>query len=176
MAAKVSAFLAMSLDGFIARKNGDLDWLDAASARLPPGEDGGYGQFIETVDVLVMGRHTYDKVCSFTPWPYDDLPVIVLSRRAITPVVSTVTHSQETPAALCQRLGDRHLYVDGGNTVQRFLQARQLDEITLTLIPILLGKGIPLFSPLTGEVPLQSLESRTYGDGLVQIRYRVVKP
>lgn len=123
---KVSVFIAISLDGFIARANGDLDWLDAANATVPQGEDCGYGDLMQAVDVLVMGRNTYEKVLTFGDWPYGETPVIVLSTKAVTfpsHILPTVSHSSEQPRDLCERLsgeGVGHVYVDGGNTIQRF--------------------------------------------------------
>ena len=103
MKPKVSVFIATSLDGYIARKNGDLDWLDAANAMVPDGEDLGYHAFMETVDVLVMGRKTFEKVLSFGAWSYGTTPVVVLSRNSITfspGLPGCLTHSAEEPAAL----------------------------------------------------------------------------
>lgn len=126
MSVKVSVYVATSLDGFIARKNGDLDWLNAANATVPEGEDCGFGAFMHTVDVLIMGRKTYEQVTSFGEWPYERTPVVVLSRTPITfptDLPDTVTHSSENPKELCDRLsreGARHLYVDGGSPFNGF--------------------------------------------------------
>ncbi len=180
MKPKVSVFIATSLDGFIARKNGELDWLDAANATVSEGEDCGYGAFMQTVDVLVMGRNTYEKVLSFGEWPYRKTPVVVLSGSPITfppEVPETVTCSSEDLIALCDRLsreGASHIYVDGGITIQRFLEAQLIDELTITLIPIILGEGTPLFGPTQGDVALQHLETVAFEFGFVQVKYSVV--
>ena len=174
---KVSVFIATSLDGFIARKNGELDWLDAANATVPEGEDCGYRAFMNTIDVLVMGRKTYEKVVSFGEWPYGETPVIVLSRNPInfpTNLPNTITHSSEEPRTLCDRLSREsveHLYVDGGITIQRFLAAGLIDEITITLIPIILGEGVPLFGPLEADVLLTCVGVKTFEFGFVQVQY-----
>ena len=179
MKLKASVFIATSLDGMIARTDGNLDWLDAASATVPPGEDCGYRAFMETVDVLVMGRKTFDKVLSFGEWPYGEMPVVVLSSHPIKfsdRLPSTVTHSSEEPAKLCGRLeeeGVRHIYVDGGLTVQRFLVAGLIDEVIITLIPVLLGEGTPLFGSLTEDIPLRCLGSKAFDFGFVQVHYAV---
>ena len=181
MSAKVSVYIATSLDGFIARKNGEIDWLDAASATIPEGEDCGFRTFMDTVDVLIMGRKTYEKVLSFGEWPYGNTPVIVLSR---TPIVfpnnllNTVTHSSEKPSALYGRLsneGAKHLYIDGGITIQRFLAEGLIDEITITLIPVILGEGISLFGSLEDDIRLSPLGTKFYEFGFVQLHYAVVK-
>lgn len=181
MALRTSAFLACSLDGFIARLDGGLDWLEQANARVPPGEDCGYGAFFATVDVLVMGRCTFDKVLTFPDWPYGATRVVVLSRGgvAVPPALGDrVSVSAQPPAALCARLaaeGCRHAYVDGGVTVQSFLGAGLLGELTLTTVPVLLGAGRPLFGALPQDVPLEHLSTVAYPSGLVQSRYRVLR-
>jgi dihydrofolate reductase len=146
---RCSVFIATSLDGFIARLDGSIDWLNAANAVVPPGEDLGYKAFMATVDTLVMGRHTFEQVLTFGAWPYGETPVVVMSRRgapSLTDVPVTVTFSQEMPADLVARLaaeGKGHLYIDGGLLVQSFLAEGLIDELTITVIPILLGKGKP---------------------------------
>jgi dihydrofolate reductase len=121
-----SVFVATSLDGFIARPNGSVDWLNAANEVVPPGEDCGFGDFMASVDTLVMGRNTFEQVLSFGEWAYGSTPVVVLSHHELhgmPNVPRTVTHSREEPADLVARLsveGRRHIYVDGGLTVQGF--------------------------------------------------------
>jgi len=181
MIARSSVFIATSLDGFISRLDGSIDWLDQANAVVPEGEDCGYHDFMSTVDALVMGRNTFEKVLSFGEWPYEKLPVIVLSHSQITvpdAIASTVTASQESPVELVSRLsaqGIRHIYVDGGKTIQSFLSAGLIDEITISVIPILLGAGRPLFGPLSQDVHLTLMQSKAYEFGIVQHRYQVVK-
>ena len=107
MSAKVSVYIATSLDGFIARKDGGLDWLNNANATVSEGEDCGYHGFMLSVDVLIMGRKTYEQVLCFSEWPYGKTRVVVLSRRPITfpaDLPNTVTHSSETPRVLYDRL------------------------------------------------------------------------
>lgn len=178
---KVSVFVAMSLDGFIARTDGGLDWLDAANKTVPAGEDCGYSEFMQSVDLLIMGRKTYEKVLSFGGWPYGEIPVTVLSSNPIvfsdeTP--NTVSHSSEEPGDLYERLvreGVNHVYVDGGVTIQRFLSARLVDELTITIIPILLGKGISLFGSLDAAIHVTCVEVKEYDFGFVQHKYSVEK-
>ncbi len=179
MKPKVSVFIATSLDGYIARTDGDLDWLDAAQAMVPAGEDCGYQSFMQTVDALIMGRKTYEKVLSFSPWPYGETAVIVLSSTPIwfpETIPPTVTHTSENQHTLCERLareGINHIYIDGGNTIQRFLAAGLVDELTITVIPILIGSGIPLFGLLDTDVNLVCVDTKRFDFGFVQLKYRV---
>jgi len=172
-------YIATSLDGFIARANGELDWLD--NSREPGGEDYGYQEFMDSVDVLIMGRHSFEKVLTFGEWPYGSKPVIVLgtSDPAIPDhLPDTVTALSLRPADLVDSLstqGAKHLYVDGGITIQRFLAAGLIDEITITRIPVLLGDGIPLFGPLEKDIKLAHIVTRSFDSGYVQSKYRVAK-
>ncbi len=179
--AKSSVFIATSLDGFIARSDGSIDWLDRANRLIPSGEDCGYGAFIASVDALVMGRHTFEQVLTFAEWPYGRLPVIVLSHTPLfipVAVSRTVSSLQEAPDELVARLsaqGARHLYIDGGRTIQGFLSAGLIDALTITVIPVLLGTGRPLFGTLPHDVQLAHVATRVYDFGFVQHTYRVLK-
>ena len=179
MALRCSVFIATSLDGFISRENGDLDWLDEANRRVPEGEDCGYAAFIASVDCLVMGRNTFEKVLTLGHWPYDDLRVVVLTSRVFeVPVhlIGKVEVLDLSPKAITERLsteGVARIYVDGGETIRRFLDAGLIDDITITVVPMLLGKGRPLFQGLGQSVKL-SLESvKSYDFGFVQSVYSV---
>jgi dihydrofolate reductase len=175
----VSIFVAASLDGYIARIDGSIDWLDAANATLPKGEDCGYEAFMATVDTVVMGRLTFEQVLTFDRWPYDGRRVIVLSRRALkipSLLGPGVAHSREAPEELVARLskeGATHLYVDGGITIRRFMSAGLVDRLTITTIPILLGNGKPLFGPLPADRRLTLLGSQVYPNGFVQSTYGI---
>ena len=170
---KASVFIATSLDGFIARTNGDLDW-------LPPGggEPHGYDEFMASVDALIIGRKTFETVLSFETWPYGEKPVFVLSTRTLSPApLGAVVESMSGPpteivSQLAAR-GIRHVYVDGGITVQRFLQAGLIQRLIITRVPVLLGAGIPLFGPLPGDIVLRHVGTRQYASGLVQSEYVV---
>lgn len=170
---KATVFIATSLDGFIARANGDLDW-------LPPGggEPHGYDEFIATVDALVIGRKTFETVLAFDTWPYGDKPVVVLSTNPLPPAPpgALVERMSGDPPDILARLaarGIRHVYVDGGITIQRFLQAGLIQRLIITRIPILLGEGIPLFGPLTRDIVLSHVATYQYASGLVQSEYVV---
>ena len=174
-----SVFIATSLDGFIARENGELDWLYAADATVPEGEDCGYIEFMATVDVLVMGRKTYEKVLSFGMWPYGKKTVIVLSSKKIefpNDFGQNVSCSSESPRELCERLaneGAKRLYIDGGITIQRFLAEGLINDIAITVIPVILGSGIPLFANAGKDISLKHVATKTYDFGFVQLTYEV---
>ena len=176
---KVSVYIATSLDGFIARRDGSLDWLDEANTKVPEGEDLGFHAFIESIDVLVMGRKTFEQVLSFGNWIYGSTRVVVLSRRPMTfspDVPDSVVHSSEKPCVLYDRLrneGAKHVYVDGGLTLQSFLTERLIDEITVTQIPVLLGDGKSLFGRLDKDIGLDLIESKSYSCGFVQSKYAI---
>ena len=168
---KASVFIATSLDGFIARANGDIDW-------LPPGggEPHGYDEFMATVDALVIGRKTFETALSFDPWPYGEKPVFVLSTRTLAPAPAgaVVERMSGAPADIVSQLaarGIRHVYVDGGITIQRFLQAGLIQRLIITRVPMLLGAGIPLFGALPRDIALRHVGTRQYASGLVQSEY-----
>ena len=171
---KASIFIGTSLDGFIARPNGGFDFLDAGG-----NEPHGYEEFMATVDALVMGRNTIETVLAFNAWPYGEKPVFVLSSRAIAPAPAgaVVEHLSGDPAEIVARLearGIQHIYVDGGITIQRFLQAGLIQRLVITRVPVLIGSGIPLFGALPRDVPVKHVATRTYAGGLVQSEYLVV--
>lgn len=176
-----SVFIAASLDGFIARKNGDLDWLDEANKSVPKESDLGFETFMESIDVLIMGRKTYEKVLSYGVWVYGDKPVIVLSRNKVeipSHLIETVSCSSESPKELCDRLsseGVKRLYVDGGYTIQQFLAEDLIGDITITTIPVILGEGIPLFNSRKKDVLLKHIKTKTFDFGFVQTTYRVIR-
>ena len=165
----------MSLDGYIAREDGNLDWLDEASAKVPAGEDCGYYSFFEPIDTMATGRHTFEEVlsfgdwshgdCSYGDWPYGEKRVVVLSSGDVAipdELNASVTSSSESPDALCQRMeseGCQHVYLDGGLTIQRFLKEGRVDDMTIAVIPMLPGSGIPLFGAVdTGDIRLENLK------------------
>src|SRR5215216_2550304 len=152
---KASVFIGTSVDGFIARANGDLDW-------LPPGggEPHGYDEFMAAVDALVIGRKTFETVLNFDAWPYGEKPVFVLSTRALAPAPpgAVVERMSGTPADIVSLLaarGIRHIYVDGGITIQGFLRAGLIQRLIITRVPVLIGSGVPLFGPLPHDVRLE---------------------
>lgn len=174
MNVKVSVYIAASLDGFIARKNGDIDWLTGGEG----GEDYGYAEFMSDIDHIVMGRNTFEKVLTFGGWHYDKKVIVLTSRDLTIPpnLTGKVEALHLSPRSLLHELelrGARHIYLDGGVTIQRFLREGLADEMTITTIPILIGEGLPLFGPLAGDVKLELLASRSFTNGFVQNVYRV---
>ena len=170
---KASVFVGTSLDGFIARVNGDFDF-------LPPGggEPHGYDEFIASVDALVIGRKTFETVLTFDTWPYGEKPVFVLSTRALAsaPAGAVVEHMSGDPAQIVSKLdarGIRHVYVDGGITIQRFLQAGLIQRLIITRVPVLIGAGIPLFGAVPRDILLKHVGTRQYASGLVQSEYLI---
>ena len=137
MKAKCSVFIATSLDGFIARSDGSIDWLNEANEAVTPGEDCGYGKFMADVDAMIMGRNTFEQVLTFGSWPYGSTPVVVLSRQGFSlpsDVPTSVSVSNDTPSELVARLTDqgvKKIYVDGGLTIQSFLASGLIDDITV---------------------------------------------
>ena len=169
---RATVFCGLSLDGYIARTDGGIDWLDALPDH-PEDGDYGYGEFIATVNALVMGRNTYDLAISFDAWPYD-LPVFVLTHRPIEQAPAKVEPLSGTPHEVSSRLaarGFRHLYVDGGIVVQQWLREGLVQQMILTRLPLLLGGGIPLFGELARDLWWRHVSTRTFANGLVQSTY-----
>jgi dihydrofolate reductase len=170
----VSVFVGASVDGFIARPNGDLDWLPADG-----GEPHGYNEFIATVDAIVIGRNSFEKVLTMGAWPYADKRVVILSSGAVdlsAAVGGVVEQMAGPPAEIISRLaasGAHHLYIDGGITIQRFLRAGLVQRLVITRVPVLIGDGIPLFGTLPRDIRLRHVATRHYPSGLVQSEYQV---
>lgn len=172
---KASVFVGTSVDGFLARPNDDLDFLPEGG-----GEPHGYVEFMASVDVLVIGRKTYEKVLGFDQWPYGGKRVVVLSSRPIdlSPARGAVVEQmsgapREILSALAAR-GLQHAYVDGGITIQGFLREGLIGRLVVTRVPVLIGEGIPLFGPLPKDVHLHHVATRHYASGLVQSEYAVL--
>jgi len=170
---KASVFVGTSVDGFIARGDGALDFLPQDS-----GESHGFEEFMATVDAVVMGRKTFEAVLGFGAWPYAGKPVFVLSHAPLpdAPPGAAVERLAGDPADIVAQLAARgigHLYVDGGLTIQGFLRAGLIDRLVITRVPVLIGTGIPLFGALAGDVVLRHVATRQYRDGLVQSEYAV---
>ncbi|WGW12374.1 dihydrofolate reductase family protein [Saxibacter everestensis] len=166
-------FLGLSVDGFIARLDGDLAWL---IERGTVAGDAGFTPFMESVDALVMGRGTYDAIADEESWPYLDRPVHVISATLSAdadPRVIVHAGFDKAVAAL-NAAGYRRVYVDGGRTVRSFLNAGLINELTLSRVPVLIGEGITLFGPLPDDVELEHERTEVLAGGMVQTMYRVV--
>ena len=172
-------YIACSLDGYIADKNGGLDWL--YSIPNPDKSDFGYSEFISRIDAIVMGRNTFETVCSFDcDWPYSK-PVFVLSNS-----LSSVPEEYKGKVELINgplpdvvksinKKGYKELYIDGGATIRNFLQEDLIDELIVTTIPILLGGGSPLFGKLLTPLSFDHIKTEVLLDAIVQSNYRVKK-
>ena len=171
---KISIYIATSIDGYIARKDGSLDWLEYGHTG---DEDYGFKKFINEIDALVLGRNTYEVVSGFGEWPYKGKKVIVLS--------NTLKEVRKEAELFCGQLTDlasrlhsdgiKHVWVDGGITVSKFLEAGLVDDITISVIATVLGSGIPLFSTMNREHKCHLISTQSYPSGLVQLKYEMVK-
>jgi len=170
-------YIAASIDGFIARKDGNLDWL--FEIPNPEGSDFGFTEFMKEIDAVVMGRKTYEFVASMDPWPYEK-PVFVLSKSIKTiptRLQDKVALMDEEPAEVVRILNSRkynNLYIDGGKTIQSFLKEELIDELIITRIPILLGEGIPLFSTINKEQKYEHIKTEIFNNALVKSHYNKI--
>lgn len=167
-------YIATSLDGFIATDDGGLDWLNKIPN--PEQSDYGYAEFINEIDAIVMGRNTFETVLSFGTWPYDK-SLFVLSN-TLNSVPENIADKAEIVKGdlrdLVNQLNDRgykNLYIDGGNTIQNFLEDDLIDELIITRIPILLGSGLPLFGQLTQQLKFNHKRTVTFNEALVTSHY-----
>ncbi len=173
--APVRVFIACSLDGFIAGPGDDLSWLPPPD---PSGEDYGYGAFMAETAALLMGRRTYDVVAGFDPWPYGETPVFVATSRplaasggSVPPTVRAVTGTPSELLAAVQAAAPGPVYLDGGALIRSFLAAGLVDRLVVSVVPVVLGAGLPLFAGTEGPVALALQDVRRYPTGLVQLEY-----
>jgi dihydrofolate reductase len=172
---RASVFIGTSVDGFIARLNGDLDFLPRGG-----GEPHGYDEFMTSVDALVIGRKTFETVLAFPDWPYGKKRVVVLSSRALDFSAvrgGVVEQMAGSPTEIVSKLAAsdvRHVYVDGGITIQRFLSTGLIQRLIITRVPVLIGEGIPLFGTLPKDIRLRHVATQHYPSGLVKTEYEVV--
>ena len=181
------AYLATSLDGFIAGPQDELDWLEEARPARTPLASGvwmertvdglGYDDFVATVGCLLMGRRTYDVTTTFpSGWPHGNLPVVVATTRDLAGAPATVTTAsgaiEDLVGAARARAGGKDVYIDGGQMVRQALVAGVLDTLVVTVVPTILGAGIPLFAAPMPRTPLTIESVRKHGPGAVQTAYR----
>ncbi|MDC7233738.1 MAG: dihydrofolate reductase family protein [Spirochaetales bacterium] len=169
-------YIATSIDGYIADRNDGIDWLETVPN--PDQKDLGFYDFLNRVDAIVMGRNTYETVLGFGgEWPYPK-PVFVCSTtlktipESLEDKVFLIKGTAEDITRTLDRRGYTNLYIDGGKTIQGFLQADLIDELILSKIPVLLGGGTPLFGVLPGHLEFELLSSKTYLNQIVSLRYR----
>lgn len=171
---KLSVFCGVSVDGFLARSNHALDFL-----RTGEQEPHGFDEFYGSVDVVVIGRKTFEVVLRFGKWFYGKKPVVVLSSGPLDFSLvqgGVVEQMSGEPAEIVTQLktrGFKHAYIDGGMTIQRFLAAGLIDRLVITRVPVLIGEGIPLFGPVPRDIRLRHVSTRCYNGGLVQSEYEV---
>lgn len=163
-------FIAMSLDGFIATKSNGLDWLQIVQDSQ---QDYGYQEFMDSVDTLLLGRNTYDVVCGFGEWPYHGKRVVVLSHRPIVPIADEIQMEGSLKSVIeeLRKRGAQKIYLDGGNLIQQALKENVVDSLTLSIVPIILGDGIPLFARIDRLQRLKSTGVQSFPSGLVQLKY-----
>ena len=170
----VILYIACSFDGYIARGDGNIEWLSMVESGS---QDYGYQKFYDSVDALIMGRKTYQQILSFGKWPYPGKPCYVLSRNIMESKRSDVFISSADPAALMTRFSEkgstRVWLVGGADTLKTFLNQELVHEIIVSYIPFLLGDGIPLFQPGIPERNLTLLSTETFPNGLLQVHYRL---
>jgi len=170
MLPRYSVFIATSVDGYIARADGSIDWLSIVH---PVDEAHGYEKFMSSVDAVVIGRNTYETVLHYEKWPYAGKRVIVMSHRQAQAHNAEEFYSGSAAELAHQLIQSKRVYVDGGSVVRQFLAADLIDDLTISVIPIVLGDGIRLFSCGEGEHRLELESSRSWPSGMVQMRYWV---
>lgn len=170
---KISIYIAASIDGYIARKDNSLDWLDRVGGF---DEDYGFKSLIDNIDTLVIGRKTYE-IATTVPDPYPGKKVVVLSNslNSVKDGMELYRGDLSELVAKLQAAGSRHIWVDGGVTISQFLASGLVDTMTLSIIPVLLGSGLPLFHTIGKEIPCRLISSQSYRSGLVQQRYEIIK-
>lgn len=168
---KISIYIASSIDGYIARHDNSLDWMDRVGGY---DEDYGFKQLLDSIDSLIIGRKTYD-IATTVADPYPGKRVVVLSNQ-----LSSVREGMELYRGDLRKLvtklhgeGIKHIWIDGGVTISQFLSLKLVDTMTLSIIPIILGDGIPLFNVVNKEIPCHLISSQSYPSGLVQLKYEI---
>ena len=183
---KCSVFIATSVDGFIARPDGSVDWLHSAgNQNVEMGDqiDMGFNDFISSVDCMVMGRKCMEVISNMNltseQWPYGNIRIIVLSN-TLKEVPSNMANNVELYSGDLQVLmtqleseGFKHSYIDGGTTIQGFLRLKLINEITITRAPLILGDGISLFGKTNKDIALSEAKATAYANGFVQVQYEV---
>ncbi len=168
-------YIATSLDGYIATKDGEIDWL--MKIPKPDNDDYGYAEFMKNIDAIVMGRNTFEKVLTFGDWIYEKTVLVLSNTLSSVPPelsrkVEIVQGDLKTLIGNLAKRGINNLYIDGGKVIQGFLKEDLIDEMIITRIPVLLGDGIPLFGELDEQMKFNHLKTETFENGLVKSWYR----
>lgn len=183
---KCSTYIATSLDGFIATRNGGVDWLESAGntqADMSDNPDLGFQQYLNSVDCLIMGRKCMEVISAMDltneQWPYGNLRIVVLSK-SLPELPANMRDRAELYAGDIEQLlielevsGHQHAYVDGGTTITSFLKHRLINEMTIFKAPIILGDGIPLFGRLDKSIQLTNARATGFANDFVQLTYKV---
>lgn len=171
---KVSIYIATSIDGYIARDDGNLDWLHYGHTG---DEDYGFKNFINSIDALILGRKTYEVVSGFDDWPYNGKRVVVLSNtlNKVRPEAELFSGKLTDLLSKLHKDNIQHVWVDGGITASKFIEAGLVDELTISIIAMILGSGIRLFSLMNDEQKCQLASTKSYPSGLVQLKYQVIQ-
>jgi dihydrofolate reductase len=175
---KISVYIAISIDGYIARTDHGLDWLEKFnSPQDNPTEDYGFKYFLKHVDTLIIGKNTYQIAARAPIWPYEGKRVIVLSSSLSSVCVDAEIYSGDIQQLIStlNSEGVKHIYVDGGKTISQFLNLALIDELTLSIIPVILGSGIPLFNHILQESWCRLVSSQSYSNGLLQLKYGLIR-
>jgi dihydrofolate reductase len=169
---KITIYIATSIDGYIARKDGSLDWLDQVGGF---DEDYGFQQLIDSIDGVILGRNTYEIAASVPDWPYKGKRIVVLSNTLQTVREEAELYRGDLTHLVTQLHSDgiKHVWIDGGVTISQFLKLQLVDCMTLSVIPVILGDGMPLFNALGNEIPCHLISSQSYPSGLVQLNYEI---
>jgi len=183
---KCSVFIATSVDGYIATHDGSVDWLQTAgkpNADMTENVDMGFGEFLDSVDCMIMGRNCMEVISSMDlspeQWPYGDLHIVVLSNSISEPPdnlrgkVEMFSGEISDLVSQLEGRGYRHAYIDGGSTITTFLNLKLIDEMTITQAPVLLGEGTPLFGTLKTRMRLENASVIGFPNDFVQIKFRV---
>ncbi len=172
---KISIYIATSIDGYIARKDGSLDWLDRVGGF---DEDYGFQKLLDSIDAVILGRNTYEVAASVHDWPYKGKRIVVLSNNSLQTVREEAELFRGDLTQLASQLhsdGIKHVWIDGGVTISQFLDLQMVDSMTLSVIPVMLGSGMSLFSKISKELPCRLVSSQSYPSGLVQLNYEITK-
>ena len=176
MTSKIILYIASSLDGFIAGRNGDISWLDDYQVES---EDYGYSEFLKTIDIIVMGSKTYEQVLKFDSWPYESVKTYVMTKRQLEPVDKAKVkfysgYDLDSFVPGIKRESQKNIWLVGGASLaQSFLKHSFIDEMILSIIPVILGDGISLFGRTQEEFRLELLKSGSYNNGVVQLHYKL---
>jgi dihydrofolate reductase len=171
---KTSVYIGTSLDGFIAKTDGNIDWLtqyaneDAVSA---------YEEFMNGIDAIVIGRGTFEKILTFSSWPYEKKAFVVSTTLKQLPgsLKHNATLLSMQPRALLSylsRMGFSSIYIDGGKLIQSFLKEDVIDDLIISKVPVLIGNGIPLFGFLGADLKFKHMRTETQSNGLVRSYYK----